>query len=154
MNGGTTWTLQSSGTTNRLNGADCRSTSCYVIGDGGTILHGNIPGSEPGFITSAVASPSTVARGATENITVSVKSATTMSASVDVLISDPNASLAAEFAYEALPFTAGETKTLPISWTVPVNSVPGTYTVSIGVSSADWSVEYSWTDTAAQFVVQ
>jgi hypothetical protein len=112
------------------------------------------PGSQPRFVTSATASPNAVARGATENITISVQSAIAMSASVDVLVSDPTGSLSAEFVFESQYFTAGDTKTFPSSWTVPTDAVPGTFTVSVGVSSANWSIQYTWNEMAVQFVVQ
>ena len=105
----------------------------------------------PGFTVGGTVTPSSAAPGATVDIVVSVTSATTVSALVDVEVYDPSGNKALQKVFDNESFTANERRTYPVSWTVPSDAVAGTYAVRAGVFGPGWGQLYTWDNDVAQF---
>src|ERR687885_2227160 len=106
-----------------------------------------------GVVTGAGAQPSTVAAGNTTAITATVSSPSPLTGLVDVEVYDPSGARALQQSFDGQTFAAGQTRAYPVSWSVPANALPGTYTVKIGVFAPGWASLYQWNDAAAQLQV-
>lgn len=91
--------------------------------------------------------------GSGEALTATVKSATAMSALVDMEVYDPTGQRAYQQVWDNQPFSAGQTRNYTNTWTIPSGQMTGTYTLKVGVFGAGWSQMYTWNDSAAQFAV-
>jgi hypothetical protein len=70
---------------------------------------------------------------------------------VDLEIYDSTGSKVAQ---ASMPLPAGESHALSWAYTVRDDSPAGTYTVRLGVFSADWTILYQWDSQAATFEVE
>jgi hypothetical protein len=111
------------------------------------------PTAQPSFTTSASAAPSGVSPGGTVTVTASVTSATAATVLVDVEGYSPSGGKVFQQSFDNESFTAGQTKSYPVSWAVPATAATGTYTVKVGIFAPAWGTLYSWNDNAAQFAV-
>jgi autotransporter family porin len=105
-----------------------------------------------GWTTNGSVTATTVARGATVTVTVSVKSATTRTALVDVEIYDAATKMYQKW-WDTQSFAAGQTRTYVTSWTVPSGAALVTHAVRVGVFGAGWSGLQHWNNNAANFNV-
>jgi hypothetical protein len=105
--------------------------------------------SSPSFTSSAAVSPSIVTRGGTTLIAASVKSLTAATALIDVEVYDAAGAKVFQQVWNNQAFRAGQTRAFNSTWSVPVTSMPGTFTVKIGVFSPGWSTLYMWNNLAA-----
>lgn len=97
--------------------------------------------------------PTPIARGGLESVTAYVQPDTAGSYSIDVEIYNGSGVKQVEYAYDAISFTANQEKSFHNNWTVPAGAAFGTYSVQVGVFSANWGTQYVWNDTAGSFVV-
>ena len=102
------------------------------------------PPTAPSFTTGATVAPSPVAAGGSATITASVRSATAMSALVDVEVYDAGGTKVHQQFLDNQAFTAGQTRAFPIAWAIPANAATGSYRVAIGVFSTGWGTVYAW----------
>jgi hypothetical protein len=109
---------------------------------------------QPSFTTSAIVSPTSVARGSLVSILSLVTSATASTTVVDVEVYDPAGNKVFQKYYDNQTFTAGQQQQYTTPWTVPIGAAVGTYRVKIGMFSPGWGTLYSWNDNVAQFSVQ
>jgi hypothetical protein len=101
------------------------------------------------------ATPSPVARGATETLQTRVCSGTAQSnIIVDLEIYNAAGQKVAQNVIGGQAFTAGQAR--DYSWPFPVATAfpAGTYTFKVGIFSSDWSTLFLWVNNAATFVVQ
>ena len=105
------------------------------------------------WTTSATVAKTTVARGATENLTVSVTANKAANAVVDMEIYDSAGTKVWQSYRQNVTFAAGVSQTIQDSWTVPSTSQVGTYTVKIGVFSPGCGQILSWNNSAVRFIV-
>jgi len=107
----------------------------------------------PGDFTAvAITDPATANPGETVTVTAAVTSAKSGSAIVDVEIYDPSWNQVFQQWFPAEAFTANEERLYSASWEVPAGAA-GTYTVQIGLFSADWSESYLWNTEAGAIAV-
>jgi hypothetical protein len=111
------------------------------------------PGPNPLFTAGATISTGSVAPGGTASITASVTSATALAAVVDVEVHDAADNKIFQWYDENVTFTAGQTRTFPVSWPVPASAPVGSYTVQIGVFSTGWAGQYEYNSDAATIAV-
>jgi hypothetical protein len=105
-------------------------------------------------VTSTTASPKSVARGQTATITTSVKSKVAASGiQMDLELYNSSGAKVGQ-SLCTRNFAAGQTRSCPWSYAVPTGLPVGTYTVKVGVFSADWSTLHAWVNQAAQLVVK
>lgn len=104
------------------------------------------------FTTSATTSPS-VAAGSTASISAAVTSASATTVLVDVEIYSAAGAKVHQQFFDNQAFAAGQKRNYPVSWAVPANLTPGTYTVVVGVFSAGWGTNYVWNSEAATVTV-
>ena len=105
-----------------------------------------------GWTTKATSSPSTVAPGSTVTVTVTVTSATTRRALVDLEVYSATGRVY-QHAWDGQSFTAGKTRTFSIAWPIPASEATGTHTVRVGIFGAGWGPLQHWNNTAGQFAV-
>ena len=133
-------------------------SNLYLWKDGAstiTVTSGAGSGAGSAFVvTSAGASPSSVARGGTVNIRTSVRSSQTTSAIVDLEVYDASGTKVGQNVCRVSFTRSGQTKNCRWSYVVPSSLTRGLYTVKVGVYSADWSVLYVWVDRAGVLTVQ
>jgi hypothetical protein len=109
----------------------------------------NVGGGSTGFTTSATVSPSSVAPGGSTKITSTfVSSAALSNATADVEVHDASNNKVFQQAFTGVNFSAGQTATFAPTWTVAGNQAAGTYTVYLGVFSANWQTRYVWNTSA------
>jgi mannan endo-1,4-beta-mannosidase len=105
-------------------------------------------------VISTSASPSSIARNQTSTITTSVK-ATAAASGIQIDLELYNSSGAkVGQSICSRTFTAGQTRSCAWAYAVPGNLPVGTYTVKVGVFSADWSTMHAWVNQAAKLVVK
>lgn len=103
----------------------------------------------PGFATTAGVSRSSLAPGASETITASVKSVTASTVLVDVEVYSPSGSKVFQQFWNSQSFAAGQTRTYSAMWSTPATLAAGTYVVKIGIFSTNWATLYNWNNNAA-----
>ena len=106
-----------------------------------------------GFTTSASLAPPSVARGAQETVSLTVKSATATSALVDVEVYNSSGVKVFQQSWDGQSFSASQTGSYSANWSVPSTLAPGTYSVDIGVFYTGWSTLYDWHNNAATLTV-
>jgi lysophospholipase L1-like esterase len=104
------------------------------------------------FVTTAPVTPSTVARGETVTINVSVTSRIATTALVDVEVHGPGGKVFQVF-NDGQSFTAGQTRTYPLGWTIADGVALGAYTVHVGVFSPGWGTVYHWNAGAGSLTI-
>jgi fibronectin type 3 domain-containing protein len=108
------------------------------------------------FTSSATATPSTVAVGATSVIAAAVTAngaAGLSNAIVELQIFDKSGNAAATQYWSGQTFAAGQTLKYSYNWTPASTVVAGTYTVMIGVFDSTWTTDYYWNSAAATITV-
>jgi ABC-type uncharacterized transport system substrate-binding protein len=130
------------------------STDYYWNGNAATITITG--GTAPVFSSSAAASPTSIAAGATSAISASITDTGGALTNGNVLINVyPAGSTTAvgSQTFSSQNFAAGQTLKYTSNWT-PASTVPaGTYTVQIGVFDSTWSTDYYWNNNAATITV-
>lgn len=106
-----------------------------------------------GFSTSASVNPSSIAPGGAVAITANVTSASAGTFVVDVEVHDAAENKIYQQYFENQAFSAGQTRSYPVTWAVPSGTAHGAYTVQIGVFSAGWGSNLSWNSYAANIAV-
>ena len=108
----------------------------------------------PSFSASSSVTPSSLATGGSVGVTALVTSATASSALVDVEIWAPGA-LAPTYQvwFDNQSFAAGQQRSYPATWQVPVTAGLGTYTVKLAVYAPSWATLYTTVSPAATFAV-
>jgi len=112
------------------------------------------PNVQSGFTESATVSPSTVRRGSTVSIKASVTSQAASTDLVDIEVYDSTGHKMFQQWFDNQSFSAGQTRTYGVAWTVSNQTPTGTYTVKIGVFIPGWGQLLSWDDQAAQISVR
>ncbi len=105
------------------------------------------------WVTSAVASPSTLRRGSSTTLNVSVKSPAASTVLVDIEVYDRQGNKVFQKWYDNRAFSAGQTRKYSPRWTVPSNLAPGTYTVKVGVFTPGWGSNLAWNNGAETVTV-
>lgn len=108
------------------------------------------------FSSSATANPSTIAIGATTNISAQVTDTGTSgltNANVELQIFSQSGSAVATTYWSGQNFSAGQSHSYSYSWTPDSSVPPGTYAVDIGVFDAAWTINYYWNSGAATITV-
>jgi len=72
---------------------------------------------------------------------------------VDVEVYGPTGARVFQGVVDNQQFSAGQPRTLSVSWDVPSNAAVGTYTVKVGVFKVGWGILFAWGDAAAHFTV-
>jgi mannan endo-1,4-beta-mannosidase len=109
----------------------------------------------PAFtVTSTTVSPQSTTRGQASKIVTSVKSRTAAAGiQVDLeLVNSAGTRVAQSTCTKT--FAAGQTLSCGWSYVVPQSLPVGTYTVKVGVFSADWSTLHLWVNQAGTLVVK
>jgi hypothetical protein len=115
---------------------------------------GPTPPPEPSFTSTASVTPLSIAAGGSVNLTDAVTSATAVRALVDIEVWAPGGtSPAFQVSFDDQDFAAGQQRTFPATWQVPVDTAPGTYTVKLAVFSPGWAALHDWDDAAANISV-
>ena len=113
-----------------------------------------VPPTQPAsWTSSATVAKATLARGATQNVSVSVTANKAVNALVDIEIYGPTGTKVWQSYRENIAFKAGVSQTIQETWSVPATSQVGTYTVKIGVFTPGWGQVLSWNNSAASFTV-
>jgi hypothetical protein len=81
-----------------------------------------------------------------------VTSWTAAAALVDVEVSDSAGTRVCQQVFDGQAFGAGQTRSYPVTCTLPAGAASGLYVAKIGVFSPGWSTLYSWNDRAAYFL--
>jgi hypothetical protein len=134
------------------------TTYYYVVS--GTNAAGTSPNSTqlavkpivpPTFATAASASPKPVTQGVATSImaVVTCETNTLSDGNIQMLILDPNGNAVLTNNYAAQSFEAKQTHDYTVTLTP---SIPGTYTVEVGVFSATWQL-WSWNASALSLTV-
>jgi hypothetical protein len=107
----------------------------------------------PEFNSSASASPSPVAPGATSTLsaTVDCTAGSLTDGIVDLEVYDGAGTRVGQQSWTGEPLTAGQSKSYSFDWTAP--SAVGTYQLKVGVFGPDWSPNYYWNDAAGTVTV-
>ncbi|WP_438446397.1 glycoside hydrolase family 44 protein [Gorillibacterium sp. sgz5001074] len=106
------------------------------------------------FITSAQASPSTVAPGSSTTITTTVQAPESTTVLVDMEIFDSAYKKVYQAFTDHIPVTAGTPKNVPFVWNAPADLPEGSYIISMGVFGESWSTMHKWHAGAATFTVK
>jgi hypothetical protein len=118
----------------------------------GTFVVGTAPPPPPGplafTVSPAVVTPNPAAPGEDLDIDVEVTATATVSGIlVDVELYDAGGAKRLQAVFGAQSFIAAEPRLFP--WTIGAgNLAPGTYTVKVGIFSADWSTLHAWVSQA------
>lgn len=108
---------------------------------------------QPSFTTSASVLPATVAPGGTVAINASVTSATAFTGVVVIYEYDPGGNFYDQQYFTGQTFTAGQTRSYPVTWPVPAGAPNGAWTVRIGVFEQTFTDLLYWNGNAAQITV-
>ena len=105
------------------------------------------------YTTSATATPSTLAPGASVTVNTAVRPAAATTLIVDLEIYQPNGQRIFQQSWDNQTFTAGQQRTFSTTWQVPANSAAGGYSVRVGLFAPGWTSMYHWNNAAGQFSV-
>ena len=100
--------------------------------------------------TSAAASPSPVAPGASVTLSATTRSDVARNMLVDLEAYDSSGQKVFQFWWDNQSFTAGQSRTLSTNWAVPSSLAAGTYTLKVGLFGAGWGPLVSWNDSRAR----
>ena len=128
-------------------------SASYYQNENATTVAVSAQAPDPTFTATATASPTSLPTGGTSAITATVKDtgAGVPGSIVDLEVYNSSGAKVAQQVYDAQSFTSGQTRTYTYNWTAPATA--GTYTVKLGIFSADWSKNYTWNDQAATITV-
>jgi hypothetical protein len=105
-------------------------------------------------VTSTGISTSSIARGRSLWITTNVRATAAASGiQIDLELVDSSGEKVAQSVCTRA-FKAGQTQRCAWLYAVPSSLPPGTYTVKVGVFSADWSILHVWVNEAAKLLVR
>ncbi len=104
------------------------------------------------IVTAAVA-PTSVKAGGTVTLNTSLISDVAFSGIVDLEIIDSAGNKVAQPFLGPLPINAGGPQSFQSQWSVPTNTTPGTYTLTVGVFGASWGNSYTYRSGMATIVV-
>lgn len=105
-------------------------------------------------VSSATATPASLARGKPIALSASVLSSVAASNMVvDLEIHDPNGNKVSASFHTGVDFTAGQTQKYTWSYTLPATAVAGRYTLRLGIFTANWASLAYWDNAAAGFTV-
>jgi len=109
----------------------------------------------PSFtVTSTTVSPSSVNRRQTTRITTNVRAAAAATGiQMDLELYNSGGSKVAQ-SLCTKSFSAGQTQSCAWTYTVPGSLPPGTYSVKVGVFSANWATLYLWVNQAGTLTVR
>jgi hypothetical protein len=107
----------------------------------------------PSFSASATPSSAVVVAGTSVTITSSVRSVTAATALVDVEVFDGTGKRVFQQRWDNESFAAAQTRTFTSSWTPPLTSLPGSYTIRVGVFTPGGGSQYYWNANAGNFTV-
>src|SRR5262249_57234355 len=113
----------------------------------------DLVGNQPSFTSSATAQPPTIAPGNNLSINASVTSATAFTGVVVIYEYDPGGNFYDQQYFTGQTFTAGQTRSYPVTWPVPAGAPNGAWTIRIGVFEQTFTDLLYWNDNAAQFTV-
>lgn len=132
---------------------DADGTTAYYQNENATTVAVSAQAPAPVFTATATASPTSIPTGGASTITATVKNTggDVPGSIVDIEVYNSSGAKVAQQVYDAQSFTSGQTRTYTYGWTAP--GTPGTYTVKLGIFSADWSKNYTWNDQAATISV-
>jgi hypothetical protein len=119
---------------------------------GGGASHAE-PFMDGGYTTNATASPANVAVGGSVSINATITSSAALSALVDVEIYNPAGVKVGQQFFDNQSFSVNQTRSFPVSWTVPSGSAMGPYSVRIGIFAPGWTSIRHWNGNAAGFNV-
>jgi hypothetical protein len=108
------------------------------------------------FQSSAPATPSTFAPGATTNIAVSVTDTGTAGLTnsiVELQVFNEAGNAVTTTFWTGQNFTAGQTLQFSYTWNSPSSLPAGTYSVDVGVFNASWSQNYYWNGSAGSITI-
>jgi hypothetical protein len=103
--------------------------------------------------SSATVNPSSVARGASVTIQVTVTPPRTQSALVDLEVYSPAGAKVFQRFWDNTTLTAGRPSTFTATWSVPANEATGTHVAKIGVFGRGWGTLHHWNNGARSFTV-
>lgn len=106
------------------------------------------------YTTTASVSPTSVQRGGTVTVSLSVTASATTSVLVDLEIYDPAGKVAFQRFWDNQSLVGGQPRNIATTWTVPQSAVRGTYTVKIGVFGPGWTQLRAWNDSATSLTVR
>jgi methionine-rich copper-binding protein CopC len=104
-------------------------------------------------VKSTSVKPTSVRRGGTVKIRMSVQAKAAASAILDLEIFDAKGARVAQTSCSRT-FAANETLSCSWAYSVPSSLAKGRYTVKVGVFSTSGSTVYAWVDSAGTFSVQ
>ena len=110
------------------------------------------PLNSAGWTTNATSSPTSVPRGTTATVSVTVKSSTTRRGLVDVEIYGPSGRVFQQF-WDNQSFTKNVSRTFTARWIVPTSQALGARTIKVGMFGAGWNPFQHWNDSAGTFNV-
>ena len=99
-------------------------------------------------------SPTSVKRGTTARLNVSVKSSVSRTALINIDVYAANGTKVYQTFYDNIAFTANVSRQFQAKWAVPSSLAAGTYTVRIGVFSSGWGSMLHWNNQGFTFVVR
>jgi hypothetical protein len=98
-------------------------------------------------------SPTTVRRGSSANLNVSVTASTNQTALIDLEIYDANGNIVFQKFWDNQSLQGGRALALSTTWAVPQSAATGAYTAKVGVFGPGWTGLRAWNNGAATFNV-
>jgi len=108
------------------------------------------------FSSSATATPSSVAPGASTTIAFTVTdtgTATLTNGNVEMQVFNGSGTAVATNVWSGQNFSAGQIAKYSYTWNVPGSQATGTYTAMIGVFDGGWATDYYWNNNGATITV-
>lgn len=101
---------------------------------------------------SAAAAPNPAAPGTSVRLSVTFQASCAIMGLIDYAVYDSNGNLVYQ-TWRDNRWLSGQQQTFTVSWDMPADQAPGTYSLSLGVFSPDWSTLYGWDQAAAPLTV-
>jgi hypothetical protein len=124
-----------------------------LVATGAGMSSGSAASAAGSFLTSATASPASVAAGSSTSITAQVTSSAATSVLVDVEVYSSTKMKVFQQFWDNQALSAGQTRSFSATWNVAATQAAGTYTVKIGVFSPGWASTLDWNGSAGQIAV-
>jgi hypothetical protein len=105
------------------------------------------------FSSSVSVQPASVNAGGTVAIAANVTSRRITNALVDVEVRDAADNQVFQQVFDSQAFTAGQTRSFPVTWAVPTSAASGAYAVQVGVFMPGWGAQYTWNGNIGQVSV-
>lgn len=123
-------------------------------GGTGTDGAGNACTSDPTIqFVSASGTPNPVERGTTARLSVTFTASCATTGLVDYAVYDSTGHLVYQ-KWIAGQHLSGQQQTFSVTWKIRSRLAPGTYHLSLGVFSPDWSALYGWDQAAAPIAIR